>query len=49
MNRRDIRNRYPFHSQPPPIARGRAAPYNRHSLRHRWLAFLARVRRVLGL
>lgn len=52
MTRQTLRNTYPFHQ-----ARTRdsstvvrpSATYNRHSLRHRVLATLARVRNALGL
>jgi len=49
MTRRDARNRYPFHGLPAPITRGPVTRYNRRSLRHRARAFIARIRRVLGV
>ena len=47
MTRRQLRNRYPFHGLPPPISQGPVTRYDRHTLRHRWRAFWARIRRHL--
>lgn len=47
MTRQSLRNRYPFHGIPAPIQRGPATRYDRRSIRHRWRAFWARIRRNL--
>ena len=49
MTRRDLRKPYPFHDAERTPAPAPRKPYNRHSLRHHMRAWLARVRRTLGV
>ena len=49
MTRQSIRDRYPFHAVPPSRVIARPVkPYNRHSIRHRTLAMIARINRILN-
>jgi hypothetical protein len=49
MNRKNLRNPYPFHASYKTEIVMRRRPYNRHSASHKAKAFMARLKLSLGI